>query len=132
MEELPSTTADTPSYFLTLPHTASMSVEALQRRIAELEEELRKARKGDAPPEREKITQMSGEVVDTNPYRCVGVCVCVLMQMKKRPRAMKHLKKLKRPTCIACHLNKKMSGVCVCVSIWSVISVVCDVKLVIN
>ncbi|KAG0715162.1 Ubiquitin-like modifier-activating enzyme 5 [Chionoecetes opilio] len=45
-----------------------MSVAELQRRITQLEEELRKARRGDAAPEREKITKMSGEVVDTNPY----------------------------------------------------------------
>ncbi|KAK8384426.1 hypothetical protein O3P69_009316 [Scylla paramamosain] len=45
-----------------------MSVEALQRRVAELEEELRRARKAGGGPEREKIAQMSGEVVDTNPY----------------------------------------------------------------
>ncbi|XP_050689406.1 ubiquitin-like modifier-activating enzyme 5 [Eriocheir sinensis] len=46
-----------------------MSVEALQQRVAALEEELRQVREGSSTPkEREKIAQMSGEVVDTNPY----------------------------------------------------------------
>ncbi|XP_071535401.1 ubiquitin-like modifier-activating enzyme 5 [Panulirus ornatus] len=44
-----------------------MSVEELKKKIEKLEEELRKAKHGDAAP-REKIAQMSGEVVDTNPY----------------------------------------------------------------
>nr|XP_045616516.1 ubiquitin-like modifier-activating enzyme 5 [Procambarus clarkii] len=44
-----------------------MSVQQLQLRIKELEEELKQARHGVAAP-REKIAQMSGEVVDTNPY----------------------------------------------------------------
>lgn len=45
-----------------------MSVKELKQRIKKLEEELRKAKREDAAP-REKIAQMSGEVVDTNPYR---------------------------------------------------------------
>ncbi|MPC55729.1 Ubiquitin-like modifier-activating enzyme 5 [Portunus trituberculatus] len=45
-----------------------MSMEALQRRVAELEEELKLVRKAGGGVEREKIAQMSGEVVDTNPY----------------------------------------------------------------
>lgn len=47
-----------------------MSVEELQKRVKELEEELRKVKHGGTAP-REKISQMSGEVVDTNPYRLV-------------------------------------------------------------
>ncbi|KAK3881892.1 hypothetical protein Pcinc_013691 [Petrolisthes cinctipes] len=44
-----------------------MSVAELQKKVKELEEELRRVKHGGAAP-REKITQMSGEVVDTNPY----------------------------------------------------------------
>ncbi|KAK8730494.1 hypothetical protein OTU49_008040 [Cherax quadricarinatus] len=44
-----------------------MSLEELQLKIKALEEELRQAKHGGAAP-RQKITHMSGEVVDTNPY----------------------------------------------------------------
>lgn len=45
-----------------------MSVEELKAKIQQLEAELKQLRddKGGA---REKIAQMSGEVVDSNPYR---------------------------------------------------------------
>lgn len=51
-----------------------MSVEELQKRVKELEAEnieLRKVKHGGTTTTaaREKIPQMSGEVVDTNPYR---------------------------------------------------------------
>ncbi len=44
-------------------------VARLRDRVAYLEGELDMVRK--AAPHREKIEQMSAEVVDTNPYRCV-------------------------------------------------------------
>jgi len=45
-----------------------MSVEELKRRVAELEEALVVATKGNNGGGREKITSMSSEVVDSNPY----------------------------------------------------------------
>ena len=44
---------------------SSSKAEILEARVAELERELRQL-KGSG---REKIAQMSGEVVDSNPYR---------------------------------------------------------------
>ena len=46
---------------------AEAEISRLRRRVAELEEELSAARTGG--PRREKIQQMSAEVVDSNPYR---------------------------------------------------------------
>lgn len=43
-------------------------MEELQKRIAELEEELQKERCRNAITAREKIEHMSGEVIDSNPY----------------------------------------------------------------
>lgn len=52
-----------------------MSVEELQKKVRELEslvEELRaKGTSGGGGPSRQKIEQMSAEVVDANPYRFV-------------------------------------------------------------
>ena len=45
------------------------SIEDLQQRIKVLEEELDKERQKNRPVVREKISQMSSEVVDSNPYR---------------------------------------------------------------
>jgi len=47
------------------------SVESLQKRICELEEQLVKERSknDEALSGRQKIAQMSSEVVDSNPYR---------------------------------------------------------------
>jgi len=49
--------------------TATEREEALKRRIKELEDEL-SALKRDGP-QRRKIEKMTGEVVDSNPYRRV-------------------------------------------------------------
>ena len=46
-----------------------MSIEELQNRVRELEEEVSQLKKNEGNVGREKIAQMSGEVVDTNPYR---------------------------------------------------------------
>ena len=48
------------------------TVEDLQKRVKELEDELAKAKQLSGAPggaKREKITEMSSEVVDSNPYR---------------------------------------------------------------
>ncbi|KAK7068479.1 Ubiquitin-like modifier-activating enzyme 5 [Halocaridina rubra] len=45
-----------------------MSEEELKSRILELEEEVKRLRSNNVTPAREKIAQMSGEVVDSNPY----------------------------------------------------------------
>jgi cell division septum initiation protein DivIVA len=46
------------------------SIELLQERIKSLEQQLAEAKSNNAGlPAREKIQQMSSEVVDTNPYR---------------------------------------------------------------
>lgn len=45
-----------------------MSVEELKSRVRELEEELKKLKTNEGGRGREKIAQMSGEVVDSNPY----------------------------------------------------------------
>lgn len=54
---------------ITVESTATM--EDLKRRIAELEEELKKekTKNESSGAVRQKITQMSSEVVDSNPYR---------------------------------------------------------------
>lgn len=43
------------------------SIEELQKKVKQLEEELEKSRQSGAV--RTKISQMSSEVVDSNPYR---------------------------------------------------------------
>lgn len=43
-------------------------MEALQAEIESLRAQLAAAKAGSATPAREKITEMSGEVVDSNPY----------------------------------------------------------------
>jgi hypothetical protein len=50
------------------------SVEELKAKIADLEGQLASALQTNSTPARSKITQMSSEVVDSNPYRYV-VCV---------------------------------------------------------
>lgn len=53
-----------------------MSVEELQKKVKELEslvEELRAKGASGGGPSRQKIEQMSAEVVDANPYRFDGV-----------------------------------------------------------
>lgn len=54
---------------------ASGVEDELRRRIGELEKELEAARTAGAgaASARDKIQQMSGEVVDTNPYRWLGL-----------------------------------------------------------
>ena len=47
------------------------SIESLQARIKELEAELTAAKAGGDRAGREKIAEMSSEVVDSNPYRFV-------------------------------------------------------------
>ncbi|KAF7382680.1 hypothetical protein HZH66_013082 [Vespula vulgaris] len=49
-------------------HLLCGTMEELQKRIAELEEELQKERCRNAITAREKIEHMSGEVIDSNPY----------------------------------------------------------------
>ena len=48
------------------------SVESLKARIKELEDELAKRGKDGEVVRRQKIDQMSSEVVDSNPYRYMG------------------------------------------------------------
>lgn len=53
------------------------TVEDLQLRIKELEEKLKAIEKN--APYREKIVNMSAEVVDSNPYRLV---ICTFYELK--------------------------------------------------
>lgn len=46
-------------------------MEELQKRVRELEAELQAIKKQNKSGGREKISQMSSEVVDSNPYRYV-------------------------------------------------------------
>ena len=45
------------------------TVEELSARVAELERQLAECRKSQSHPKRDKIGEMSSEVVDSNPYR---------------------------------------------------------------
>lgn len=60
------------------------TIEELQQRIKVLEQQLEQAKaEKDATPARQRIEQMSSEVVDTNPYRWlfnlfIGVFVCCI------------------------------------------------------
>lgn len=47
------------------------TIQELQNRVKELEEELKNERNRQAGAVRTKIDQMSSEVVDTNPYRLI-------------------------------------------------------------
>lgn len=58
------------------------SVENLQKRIAQLEQELLQERNKNAG-KREKIDKMSAEVVDSNPYRFVLCPVEVFRSLLK-------------------------------------------------
>ena len=47
----------------------SAEIAQLKKKICELEKLLAKQNNGVVPQQREKITHMSSEVVDSNPYR---------------------------------------------------------------
>ena len=59
-------------------------LERLRARVNELEQQLQKA-----GPRRQKIDQMSAEVIDSNPYRCVYIQPYSLYKKKKILRIKK-------------------------------------------
>ena len=56
-------------FFIVINMASSESLSALKERIAVLEDELLREKSKNGSVVRQKISQMSSEVVDSNPYR---------------------------------------------------------------